>query len=179
MPVTHAKAAPQVRQQLDQLKEKNHPHLEQALVALEFVDSKPYIKDRLNLGKVAKFSKATRLWFPDNAKYDFLISICADVWFGVLNDHQREALLDLQLSRCQVEYEPNTVVVNGKKQVIKDEWGRVEYTDQVKTDDEGFPIWKVAPLGFGVIVDNVKRYGIWYEDLLTLKKAMEATEQNE
>jgi len=174
MPVTHVKAAPQVRQLLTQIKEKHHSHLDEALVAVEFVDSKPYVKDRLNLGRVTKFSKATQLWFPDNAKYDFLISLCADVWFGILNEQQREALLDLHLTRCQVEYEPNSVVVNGKKQVVKDEWGRVEYTDQVKTDDAGLPIWKVSRLDMAVVAESVKRYGIWFQDLLDLKNAMDS-----
>lgn len=179
MPVTHVKASAQVEGLVEDVRTKNHPHLEQALIALEFVDSKPYVKDRLNLGKVSKFSKATKLWFPSGKKYDFLISNCADVWFGILNDEQREALIDLQLSRCQVEYEPNTVVVNGKKQVVKDEWGRVEYTDEVKTDDEGFPIWKVSPLDMSVIADNIKRYGVWYDDLLALKKAIDYCEEKE
>ena len=85
---------------------------------------------------------------------------------------QQEAWLDLVLTRCQVEYEPNTIVENGKKVVIKDEYGRVEYTDVIKTDDEGAPIWKVSPMNLAVISANVKRYGAWFEDLVSLKKAI-------
>lgn len=173
MPMKHFKASPQICQLLDEVKAKHHPHLAQATIALEFVESKAYIKDEINFGKVAKFGSATKLWFPDHAKYDFLISLCADVWFGLLNNQQREALLDFRLSSCKVEYIPNTVVVNGKKQVIKDEFGRIEYTDQIKTDDEGKPVWKLANFGLAVVVENVKRYGIWYDGLLELKQAID------
>lgn len=179
MPIQHTKASPSLRQLLESIQEKNHPHLEQALIAFEFVDSKPFIKDRINLGKVTKFSPAAKMWFPDNAKYDFCISACTDVWFGLLNEKQREAWIDLQLGRCQVEYEPNTVVVNGKKQTVRDEFGRVEYTQDIKTDDEGLPVWKVLPLDIGVIAENVKRYGLWYSDLLELKQAIESHHTND
>lgn len=179
MPVRHIKAGAQVRQLLNEVKEKyHHPRLQMALVALEFVESKPIVKDRVNLGKVTKFSQGTKLWLPENEKYDFLISVCADVWFGMLNDRQREALIDLHLTCCQVEYEPNSVVVNGKKQVIKDEFGRIEYTQNVKTDDEGNPVWKRSPLDIVAFASNVDRYGVWYDDLLELKQAMDAHDEN-
>lgn len=177
MPVSHVKATPQVCQLMGEIKEKHHPHLEQALIALSFVDSKPFVKDRINLGRVGRFSPAVKLWFPNDAKYDFHITVCADVWFGLLNDQQRESYLDLVLTRCKVEYEANTVLINGKKQVVKDDFGRIEYTNQVKTDDEGQPVWKVVPLDLAVITENLKRYGIWYDDLLELKKAIESHEQ--
>jgi len=170
------KASPEVRQLLDDVKAKNHPHLNQALVALEFVESKPFVRDRINLGKVSRFNESTRLLFPQNEKYVFLITLCADVWFGLLKESQREAILDLHLSRFKVAYEPNAVVVNGKKQVVKDEYGRVEYTDVVKTDDEGNPVWKVMPLDITTIAENVKRYSTWYEDLVLLQQAIDSHE---
>ena len=168
----HVKASPEVRQLLKTLQESFHPHIDQAKIALEFVDSKAYIKDRLNLGKVFKFSKANKLWMPNEAKYDFCISICADVWFSLLNEKQRRAILDLHLTCCQVEYEPNSVVENGKKIVVKDEFGRTEYTDKFKCDDEGCPVWKKAPLDAIAFASNVKRFGVWYDDLMEIKQAI-------
>lgn len=158
---------------LENVKEKNHPHLAAAKIAVEFVDSKPFIKDRLNLGKVSKFSKAAKIWHPPNKRYDFCISICADVWMDLLQVAQREPYLDLKLCQCQVEYEPEVVEENGKKQVVKDEYGRVSYTDEVKVDADGEPMWKVVPVGIPVFVENVKRYGLWYEDFVELKQAIE------
>ena len=174
MPIHHMKASTAARTQLYQVLEKHHPHLADAMIALEFVDSKAYIKDRLNLGKVSKFSKATQLWFPDTAKYDFCITLCIDVWTELLDETQCEALLDLNLSRCQVEYEPETVIVNGKTQVVRDEYGRTEYTNDIKHDDEGQPIWKVSLLDVNVLVQNIKRYGLWYEGFLELKTAIDS-----
>ena len=172
MPIP-TKAGPQVISLLNEVKEKNHPHLAQALVACSFVDVKPYSKGVLNLGKVSKFSGAVKLWLPNDHKYDFLISLPADVWYGLFNDKQKEAWLDLLLTRCQVEYEPSTVVVNGKKQVVKDEFGRIEYTDVPKTTDDGSIVWKVAPLDAAVIAANIGRYDTWFESFVNLKMAID------
>jgi hypothetical protein len=95
-----------------------------------------------------------------------------DLWHSVLKGNQREAYLDLQLSRCGVEYLPEEIEENGKKKPIKDEWGRVQYTQEVKVDDEGNPKWKVVPLDLEVFADNVRRYGLWCDDLLELKDAI-------
>lgn len=167
------KAPPQVIEILDNVRNKFHPHLEQAKIAVEFVATKAYVKNEINLGQVKKFGKAAKLWMPLHEKYDFLISLCTDVWYDILNNDQREALLDLLVSRCQVEMLPNVVVENGKNKVVKNQHGLIEYTDQMKTDDEGFPVWKKLPLNIGVISQNIKRYGIWYDDLLVLKEAVE------
>jgi len=175
MPIRHVKAPAAIMERMAAVQAKNHPHLDDALICIEFVDSKPYLKDRLNLGKVAKFSAALKLWLHNS--YDFRLSICSDVWYDLLDDDQREAYLDLLLTRCQIEYEPNTVVVNGKRQVVKDEWGRIEYTDEPKYDDEGHPVWKVSPLDIAVISQNIKRYGLWFDDLVELKQAIESHEK--
>jgi len=170
---TIVQAAPLVRQLLSDVKQKYHPHLQQALIGLAFADTKPYIRDCLNLGKVAKFTPAARLWMAPDKQYDFSVTLSVDVWFEVLNDAQREALLDLNLTRCKVEYEPETVQINGRKQIVKNEYGLTQYTDVMKTDDEGRPVWRVAPLDIMVLAENLKRYGAWYTDLIELKQAVE------
>jgi hypothetical protein len=169
----YIEANPQVRQQVDILKGKNHPHLEQAQIAVAFTETKPFIKDRLNLGKVSKFSKSAKLWHPKDKKYDFCIYICSEVWFGMLNDHQKEAYLDLKLCQCKIEYLPEYVEENGKKIPVKDEFGRISYTNEVKYDKDGLPIWKVVPADLKVYAENIKRYGLWFEELLELKEVIE------
>ena len=171
---TITKAAPFVQQLLSEVRQKHHPHLDQALIGLAFADTKPYVRDCLNLGKVSKFTPAARIWMSKDQQYDFAITLSTDVWFDILNADQREPLIDLNLSRCQVEYEPETVQVNGRKQVVKNDHGLTQYTDEMKTDDEGRPVWRVAPLDIMVLADNVKRYGAWYTDLLELKEAVES-----
>jgi hypothetical protein len=156
----------------------HHPRLEQATFAVCFTDTKPFIKDRFNWGKVQKFSPLARLWHPENKKYDFLFVLSGTAWSNVLSITQREALLDLHLTRCDVDYEPeeNTDPVTNKKQVVKDEWGRVQMSNNIKYDDDGVPKWKVHPLDLNVFAENVSRYGIWCEDILTIKKAVQVAD---
>ena len=152
---------------INEVKEKHHhPRLAEAKIAAAFCDSKPFIGGRFNWGKTAKFSTLAKLWHPEDKKYDFLITLCADAWHGLLNAEQREALVDLRLTCCQVEYEKVMEEINGKSKPVKDEWGRIQYTDVIKTDEDGAPKWKVGKLDLNVFQDNVLRYGCWTQDLL-------------
>lgn len=157
------------------VKEKHHhERLGMANIAVCFNDSKPFIKGRFNWGKVQKFSPLMKLWHPTHGKYDFMIMLCADAWHSILNAYQKEALVDLHLTRCSVEYMPVTAVDDhGKKKVVKDEWGRIEYTNEMKFDDEGNPKWKVLPLDILVFTENVLRYGPWCEDIHLFKQAVD------
>lgn len=162
---------------INQVQKKYHQHLEQALIASSFVDSKPFIKNKFNWGKVLKFSAVIKTW--QDKKYDFGFILCSDAWHGLLNENQREAYVDLLLCRCQVEYEPATIVENKKKIVVKDEWGRVEFTNEMKYDDDGRPKWKVLPLDWEVLCENVKHYGLWCEALINLNYAIEKSKSLE
>jgi len=167
------KAAAELEVILETVKEAHHlPRLFQAKVGLAFDDSKPFVHNKLNLGKVSKFSPLAKLW--QGLPQDFCLSIPSDLWHSVLKGNQREAYLDLQLTRCQVEYIPETVEENGKKKPIKDEWGRIQYTKEIKLDDLGNPKWKVAPLDLEVFTSNVRRYGLWHDGLLELQDAIAA-----
>ena len=147
------------------VKEKyHHPRLQEANVALSFNDSKPFLNGRFNWGKTSKFAAAAKIW--QAKKYDFQISLPADSWHSILNADQREAWIDLHLTRCQVDWVPVTVEENGKKKPVKDEWGRVQLTDEMKRDADGEPKWKLWPLDLEVFQGNVLRYGCWCEDLL-------------
>lgn len=162
----------EVQELLEVVKNKHHvPRLADARIAVCFEDSKPFVGDRFNWGRVRKFSQSAKLFHPDNKKYDFAITLCADAWVSVLDAKQREALLDLRLECCQVEYVPVTTEENGKKHVVKDEWGRVQYTNEFKMDDDG-PKWKVIPLDLNVYQANVSRYGCWCSDLLDFKNSL-------
>jgi len=161
------------------VKKKHHlPRLEEAEIAVAFVDNKPFNKGRFNWGKVRRFQPVDKLWHPDHKRYDFLIMLCSDAWNCVLSGTQREALADLHLARCSVEYEPvkEEMTVKGivKHKIVKDEWGRIEYTQEIKRDkDTGEPKWKILPLDLHVFAENVQRYGVWCEELLNFKEALE------
>jgi hypothetical protein len=164
----------EVKELIEQIKQKNHcPRLSEAKIAICFNDGKMFVKNRFNWGKVQKFSNLAKLWH--HPRHDFLINVPGDIWTDILNENQREALVDLHLSRCGVEYEPETIEENGTKKVVKDEWGRVEYTDIIKTDDEGNPKWLVYPFDLEVISSNIGRYGLWCEGLADLKTAIETS----
>ncbi len=166
----------EVEQLVEKVRLKHHvPRLATASVAVCFTDSKPFVHGRFNWGKVNKFSTIAKLY--QSKSYDFLITLCADAWLSILGEKQREALVDLHLERCQVDYEPLTVEVNGKKQPVKDEWGRVQVSDVVKTDDDGVPKWKVYPLDLLVFQRNVMRYGCWSEDMIDFKSAIDKKEE--
>lgn len=165
------KAKQEVIDLLENVKEKHHhPRLQVASVVACFADSKPFIKNRFNWGSVKKFSPFQTLWLSQ--KHTFCITLCADLWHDILNDLQREALLDLHLTRCEPVFVPETVEENGKKKVIKDDWGRVQFTDQVKLDEDGNPKWQIAPLDIVVITKNVQRYSLWTEELVDFAKVI-------
>jgi len=158
---------------INQVKDKFHAErLAEASIVAVFDDSKPFARNKINLGKVNKFNHLARLW--QNQKHDFCLVICADLWHDVLGNPEREALIDLLLSRCEVERIPETIEENGKKKPVKDEWGRIQYTKEVKLDDEGNPKWKVAPLDLELFAKNVRRYGLWLDDLLEMKEAIDS-----
>ena len=158
------KAPAEVVELMEDIREKYHlPRLEGVSIAVALKDDKPFVKNRMNFGKVSKVSPSARIWMRE--PHDFCITLCADVWMTILNPQQREALLDLHLSCCEPVYEPETIIENKKKIVIKDEYGRVKYTDDVKLDKDGAPVWQVVPADLVVIGRNVRRFGLWFADL--------------
>jgi len=153
---------------VDEIINKYHlPRLEEAHICIAFNDSKPFKNDKFNWGKVVRFNQFNQLW--QKASYDFCIVLSADVWNDMLNADQRKALIDLHLTRCRVEYEPETVLEGNKKKVVKDEHGRTKYTNTVKVDDSGKPKWKLSKLDLEVFSSNVSRFGLWCEELLDFK----------
>lgn len=160
---TITKAPPQIYDVLNEVI-SSHSRLEQASVGICLTDAKPFRAGRINLGKATKFTASAKIWHGE--KKDFCITLCADVWYQILNDSQRKALLDLLLTCCDVEYEPLTQEVNGKEVKVKDEWGRVVYSDKVKCDDEGRPKWRILPLDLYVFAQNAKRYDLWLKDII-------------
>lgn len=157
------KAPNNVEQLLYTIKEKHHhPRLGLATFGIAFAETKPFINDRFNWGKVTKFTKFNKLWQTE--KVDFSITLCSEVWHSILTVHQKEALLDLHLSRCAVKYIPETVMEGKKKVLVKAPWGRIQYTDEMKLDDDGNPQWYVLPADLPVFSENANRYGLWYTD---------------
>ena len=163
---------------LFKIRDKHHlPRLAEAEIACCFLDSKPFSKGRFNWGKVSKFKPVDKLWHRDHKRYDFVIMLCATAWETLLSDAQKEALLDLHLSCCSVDYEPvvEEVTVKGvvKKKKVVDDWGNVQYSQEPKRDKEtGECKWKTFKLDLPIFSGNVQRYGVLFEELLDLKAAV-------
>ena len=167
------KASPEIYELLSIVKSKHHsPRLDGASVAICMDESKVFVKNKLNLGKLSKFSPLARLYQKD--KYDFCLTIPLELWQSVLQGPQKEAYLDLQLTRCDMEYVPEIVEDNGKKKKVTDEWGRMAFTSEPKYDADGNIKWKIDPLDLEVFAKNVSRYGLWQDDLFKLHEAMAA-----
>lgn len=174
MPKTMWKAPREVEQLLEAVKKKHHsPRLDDCSVALCFEDSSTFVKNKLNLGKLTKFGAMARLYQQD--KFDFCLTIPFSLWQDVLNLESKKAYLDLQLTRCSMEYEPETIEENGKKKKVADELGRTVYSNAPKYDAEGNVKWKVEPMDLEVFAKNVSRYGLWQDDLITLKEAIDSS----
>jgi hypothetical protein len=169
------KASDEVVQILDLVKSKHHsPRIDDCRVAVCFDDSKPFVKNKLNLGKLSKFSSTARLW--QREKYDFCLIIPMELWTTILKVDQREAYIDLMLTRCDMEYVSEVIEENGKKIKLTDEFGRIQYSKVPKEDKEGNVKWKIDPLNLEVFAKNVRKYGLWQEDLLILKEAILAVD---
>lgn len=169
------KAPQEVVDFLEEVKNQHHQErLVSASVAVSFDDSKPFVQNKLNLGKLLKTPKMYKQWFKKPC--DFHLIVPMDLWHSILkNSKERAAYLDLMLTRCSVEYLPEEVEENGKKKKLKDEWGRVQFSDLAKTDDDGNPKWKVLPLDIEVFTKNVSRYGLWYDQLVAFANACESS----
>jgi hypothetical protein len=165
---------------LDHIKHKNHERLELAKVAIAFIDAKAFVKGRFNWGKSRKLSPVAKLWHHKDKVYDYEIILPADGWHQVLQGIQREAWIDLHLSRFRPEMIPAFIEENGKKKPVKDDFGRIEYTNEMKLDEEtGSPIWLCDPLDLHVFADNAARYGVWCEDLQDFKTALKEGDKDE
>ncbi len=167
------KSPADVLELLETLKLEHHPELELAKFTVAFDESKPFNKDRFNWGNVYKFSQFNKLWQVE--KFDFCILLCSEIWYSILSKDQQTAWIDLHLTRCGVEYIPETVMEGKKKKVVKDDWGRIKYTTEMKLDDDGRPKWVINPLDLPVFCKNASRYGLWCPALSDLQTVIGAT----
>jgi len=149
--------------------EHHHPRLEMANIVVCFSDTKPFPNNSLNWGKVVKLSQFNQIWQAERQKTDFCIMLCADIWHHIMDADQKNAMLDLHLTRCEVEY---IAQLDENNRPVKDEWGRIEYTNEIKLDEEGRPKWKLLPFDLLVCSRNISRYGLWCPEIENLGQAV-------
>jgi len=157
-----------------------HHHLAEAKIVLYASD-----KNKVKCNKVtcAEASKASsKMKASTNA--DFTITLFMTPWSD-LNGDQKKACMDHELTHCGVHYEPVTEQVGtarrsgrARTKVVRDEYGRVQYTDTIKRDTEtGEPKWRLYPHDLEEFRDIVQRHGIWDESIQSFKEALDSRDQ--
>jgi len=161
--------APQDIQQLvHRLKKQyHHPRLAQASLWMLISDAKGVVDNKIIATRTGKCTKHEKL----STGHDFKITILAETWAN-LTDAQREIAVDEALCRCGVKYIPQTIEVNGKKETLKDEWGRVIHTDQISHDDEGNPRWKLNKPDAELFFAMLGRHGEHGEEVENVTRAL-------
>lgn len=160
--------------------QKNHPHLQEAKIILYATDRN---RLRANNVVVASASRApAKLKASTDA--DFTITIHITPWSD-LNQAQQTACLDHELMHCGVHYEPVKEQVGKTRQgkartkIVRDEYGRVQYTNEIKRDDDGAPKWRMIPHDLEEFRDIVERHGLWDQSLQEFKKAIDGETRKE
>lgn len=154
----------EIFEKLKEVKDKSHPKLESVSVVVELSDAQPFKNNRLNLGNIRRFSAANKIW--QKGDFDFCITLVGEVWQTILKGEQCNALLDLHLTRIEPVCKPQVIVENKKQITVKDDFGRIVFTDEQKLDKHGNLRWRIVPVDLGVLAQNVRRYGFWFDDLI-------------
>lgn len=160
-------AAIEYKQLVDQIKTAHHPHLALASIWVLASDSKAIVDNRLVATETRRCTKTEKL----KTGHDFKITIRAEAW-NVLTEQQRKIAIDEALCKCGVRYVPEIIEINKKKEVVTDEIGRIIYTDQIATDGEGNPKWKINQLDAGVYFALLTRYSIYNEEVDNIQRAL-------
>lgn len=145
-------AMPDMYELMNDLIETVHEHLTNARIVLAWnLTWSEDVDGKVTLGKAKKASDLDR----ELAPYDFVIMVNQRFW-GEANEAQRKALLDHELSHCEVS-------LDDEGDPKRDEKGRVVYRMR-KHDIEEFS---------GVVLRN----GIWKQDLEAFYAACRSSKQ--
>lgn len=145
-----------VKSLMEEIRDKHHPHLLEARIAILFSDKRKVSGNKITLGTAKKVSDEDKVL----SHFDFKIVLSAEDWAD-LTSNEKEALLDHELSHCDVMREPVTETIGGKRQTVKDKYGRTVYSDEIKVDeDTGRPKWKIRSHDFENFAHIAERYGL-------------------
>jgi hypothetical protein len=156
-----------IRRQVESIKDQHHPHLSAATIWVLCSDSKAVRDNRIVVTTSRRCTKTEKL----SSGHDFKITVFTESWSSLPNA-ARTIALDEALCRCGVRYVPAMVEVNGKKEIIKDEWGRIIYTDEIDYDKEGVPRWKINQPDAGVYFGLLTRHGQYAQEVENISRAL-------
>lgn len=162
---------------LTRLIRRNHQHLAEAKIVLYCCDKLKLRGDHVVIAEAKKASPMLKA----STNADFTVTFYMMPW-GDLDSNQKEACFDHELFHCGVAYEPVKEQVgmsaSGKQKwkVVKDEYGRKQYTNTIERDENGEPKWRIIPHDLEEFRDVVERYGMWDENLQQFKQAIDRAE---
>jgi hypothetical protein len=156
-----------VRRTAEAIKLEHHPHLANASLWVLCADGKAIRNNQLVVTQSKRCTKTEKL----SSGHDFKIIVLMEAW-SILPDVARKIALDEALCRCGVKYVPQTVEVNGRKEVVKDELGRTVYTDQIEYDAEGTPKWRINPADAGLYYPLLQRHGQYSEEAENVTRSL-------
>jgi hypothetical protein len=164
-------ASVKIQQQVRAIADQHHSHLHQASLWVLCSDARAIRDNHIIATQTKKCTNTERL----SSGHDFKIIIMMEIW-AMLTDEQRDKALDEALCRCGVKRVPQTMEINGKKEVVKDDYGRIVYTDEIAYDKEDRPKWKInrpdAELYFGMI----RRHADYNEEAENVQRAFAGQE---
>lgn len=152
---------------IDKLIEENHQHLQEANFIILLNEKIKLKGDIVVIAEVKKTSPSEKIIH----NYDFKIIIYDYVW-GKLDDKKKISVLDHELTHCGVKYIPlkEKNEETGKTEVVKDEFGRKQYTNEIDRDDNGRPKWVILPHDLEEFRSIVKRHGMYDESIQEFAK---------
>lgn len=153
-------ASDEYKQLVKDIKDIHHPHLAQASIWVLISDTKAIVDNKLVATDTRRTTNTEKL----KTGHDFKIMIRGSAW-NILTDAQRRIAIDEALCRCGVKYVPETIEVNGKKEIITDEIGRIVYTNEIALDGQGNPKWKINNLDAGAYFAMLQRHGLYNEGI--------------
>jgi len=161
------------------LVERYHSHLSEARITLYANDKN---RNKANKIIIAEASKASaKMKASTNA--DFTLTVYMTPWSD-LTMSQKKACLDHELCHCGVHYEPVKEAVGSGRggrqrfKVVRDEYGRIQYTNEIKRNENGEPKWRLLPHDLEEFRDIVARHGIWDEDIQAFKEVLDRNSVN-
>lgn len=165
---------------MNELIERYHPHLSESKIILYANEKNKLKSNHVIIASASKASSRLRA----STEADFTITIHMMPW-GDLSESQKRACLDHELSHCGVHYEPVKEQVgtsrNGRPRmkVVRDSYGRIQYTDEIKRDPEtGKPKWRLITHDLEEFRDIVDRHGVWDSSLQSFQEVLRRKDNN-
>lgn len=157
-----------IKQLVKEIRDNHHPEIAQASIWCLITDANGIHDNRVRSTITRKCTKTENL----STGHHFKIFVYAETW-AKLTDAQRRIAIDEALCRCGVKYIPETIEVNGKRETLKDDLGRVIFTNEMAFDQDGTPKWKINKPDAEIYFAMLKRHVMYSEEVENTQRVLE------